>query len=203
MPEDYKPLLSRFLENGGYAEAPEIVDDNIKHLMKCHYTMITTNQLVSMRSPVNPDVAVGGGHDGEYGLLTSELLLLYFADIYSKVVGKNLVPTYSYTRTYYKGSDLKVHTDRPACQYSMTINIGSSSEEPWPFFCQSQTTEDKKISKIENSLYTPIIYKGEDVRHWREKLTKSFSTHVFLHYVDGDDPNFVNQKYDKRPFVGQ
>ncbi len=44
------------------------------------------------------------------------------------------LPTYSYLRVYKRGNLLKAHRDRPACEISMTVNLGMSAEEPWPIW---------------------------------------------------------------------
>lgn len=83
----------------------------------------------------------------------------------------------------------------------MTINIGSSDDsKPWHFFCEPKATGVQ--SQISQPLYQPIIYKGEEVDHWRDTLKKEYSTHVFLHYVDRHDPAYKEFWYDKRRFVG-
>lgn len=189
-------IYNRFVENGYYTEVPEIVTPDIKKLFKDYHFLIMNNNYLKEEN--NPDFVYKSA--GKYGIMASELLLLYFTDIYSKIVNKKLVPTYSFTRVYNKGALLLKHSDRPSCQYSITINIGASSDEPWPFFCRSKTM--KKTSEIYNDLYTPIIYMGEKVSHWRDSLTKESSTHIFLHYVDGDDPAYREYWYDKREFIG-
>jgi hypothetical protein len=177
-------------------EAPEIVSSDIVDILKSINTMIIANDYLEAEKGEFIKEA-----RGKHGLQISELLLLYFQSHFSKIVGKNLVPTYSYTRIYGKGSDLPRHSDRPSCQYSMTINIGGSSDDPWPFFCKSKI-KDVPTSKIINSMYVPIIYMGMKVSHWRETLEKDYSTHIFLHYVDGDDVEYNQYWYDKRKFIG-
>ena len=192
----YEELRKKFVDNGGYVEAPEIVSNDIMDIIKSMNIMITTNNYLEVESGDFIKEA-----RGKYNLQISELLLLYFQKHFSLIVGKNLVPTYSYTRIYTRGSNLPRHSDRPACQYSITLNIGASSDDPYPFFCKSKIKETP-TSKMDNPLYTPILYMGEKVSHWRDNLEKEHSTHIFLHYVDGDDPEYRPHWYDKRSFVG-
>lgn len=194
---DYESIRKRYFDNGGYTEAPEIITDETKRLIKCMYEMIVKNDYLGME-----DGSFIKTSDGMHGLQISELLLLHLRDHYSEVLQKNLIPAYSYTRTYFKGSDLPRHSDRPSCQYSITLNIGSSSPESWPFWCKSNILNNAKDTEIHNEMYVPIIYMGEKVDHWREKLKKKHSTHIFMHYVDGDDPNYKKWWYDGRKFVG-
>lgn len=194
---DYSLIRKRYFENGGYAEAPEIMTDETKKLIKCIYEMIVKNNYLGMEKGDFIKTS-----DAIHGLQISELLLLYLRDHFSEILQKNLIPTYSYTRTYFRGSDLPRHIDRPSCQYSITLNIGSSSLEPWPFWCKSNILDGAKNTEIHNEMYVPIIYMGEKVDHWRDKLKKRHSTHIFMHYVDGDDPDYKKWWYDKRSFIG-
>jgi len=124
--------------------------------------------------------------------------------------GKKLFPTYSYARLYPKGEVLKCHTDRPACEYSVTITLGHDGEV-WPFWAadpgedtdQGIVGEDDRIYRIKNSkkltieIGDAVIYKGCEVPHWREELKSEWQTQIFLHYVEQDGPN-AEWKYDKR-----
>jgi hypothetical protein len=131
----------------------------------------------------------------KYGILCYEALLLTLKPLIETHVGKELLPTYSYTRIYYKGSILKKHTDRPSCEYSATICI-SMDQKPWDIFFAG----NKEVSV---SLYPGdlIIYKGMQLEHWREPYDGKEQIQVFLHYVDknGCNSHLVN---DHRPFIG-
>ncbi|MGB3674175.1 MAG: hypothetical protein WA988_07035 [Candidatus Nanopelagicales bacterium] len=43
-----------------------------------------------------------------------------------------VLPTYSFARTSMEVQELTRHSDRPECQYSVTVHLGSSDEKPWP-----------------------------------------------------------------------
>ena len=55
----------------------------------------------------------------EHGDYLMETLLDLSTPVIEQNVGKKLFPTYSYLRMYDKNSDLKVHTDRPSCEYTV------------------------------------------------------------------------------------
>ena len=46
--------------------------------------------------------------------------------------GMRLLPTYSYLRVYKRGDVLRRHTDRPACEMSVTLNLGSKQRVRGP-----------------------------------------------------------------------
>jgi hypothetical protein len=108
--------------------------------------------------------------------------------------GFRLWPTYSYLRVYKRGNLLKAHRDRPACEISMTINIGMSADEPWPIWIAGPMG----IASVSLNPGDGLIYRGCDCYHWREPFAGNYLAQVFLHYVDQSGPN-AEYKFDKRP----
>lgn len=111
-----------------------------------------------------------------------------------QVTGFRLWPTYSYLRVYKRGSVLAAHRDRPACEISMTLNLGMDAEEPWPIWIAGPTG----IAAVSLNPGDGLIYRGCDCYHWREPFAGNRLAQVFLHYVDQDGPN-AEWKFDKRP----
>lgn len=134
-----------------------------------------------------------------YGSLWSESLLLHLKDTVEKVTGKTLHPTYSYARIYYKDSDLKKHTDRDSCEYSVTATLKVIGED-WPIYFLDRQNNTKKIIIPEKSI---LVYKGIDLVHWRDKISDNTTNvyQVFLHYVDANG-NLSKNKYDNRAMLG-
>ena len=100
--------------------------------------------------------------------------------------GLKLQPTYCYNRIYFTGSELKKHTDRPACEISLSLTLNFfyvDKKYRWPL-CMG----DMPIV-IESG--DGVIYKGCEIEHWRPIFTQpSPSCHhqAFLHYVDKNGP---------------
>ena len=46
-----------------------------------------------------------------------------------------------------------------------------------------------------------LIYRGCEVRHWREAFAGNYQAQAFVHYVDQDGP-YAKYKYDTRPMLG-
>jgi hypothetical protein len=115
-----------------------------------------------------------------------------------QTTGLQLWPTYSYLRVYKHGSLLKAHRDRPACEISMTINLGMSADEPWPIWIAGP----QGIAAVSLNAGDGMIYRGCDCFHWREPFSGTQLAQVFLHYVDRNGPN-AEWKYDKRPCLSQ
>ena len=49
-------------------------------------------------------------------------------------LGIDLLPTYYFDRFYYEGQMLEKHTDRVACEISVSVQVSSNSNRPWEFW---------------------------------------------------------------------
>jgi hypothetical protein len=107
--------------------------------------------------------------------------------------GLALHPTYSYFRLYKRGDILKRHRDRPACEISVTLNLGQTPEEPWPIYVE----RDAGPYAARLMPGDALIYRGCDCFHWREPYVGRQLAQVFLHYVDRNGPH-ADQKLDRR-----
>lgn len=127
-----------------------------------------------------------------------EVMLVSSREAVEAVVGKELLPTYSYSRVYVEGDELKRHADRPSCEYSVTINVACDGE-PWPIWMQDGDIEPTKVILSPGDA---VIYKGCDVHHWRNKMTHArVNVQFMLHYVDKHGP-FAEHQWDKRLGAG-
>ena len=122
----------------------------------------------------------------------------------------DLHPTYFYERFYYAGQELKRHSDRPACEISVTLQISTNLKEPWDIWFQKP---DGKETSIKMKSGDAVIYKGCEREHWRfpmksnynilqnkiNKLKKkeddTYLHQIFFHYVDAQGP-YVHYAYD-------
>ena len=106
-----------------------------------------------------------------------------------KIIGCQLYNTYYYDRFYFPGQELKIHTDRPACEISVSIHIGSNIKKTWPIWIKTPYGE---FHEIHLNPGDGIIYKGCERPHWRDTMPgkrmffqkKDLYYHqVFFHYV--------------------
>jgi hypothetical protein len=107
--------------------------------------------------------------------------------------GLELWPTYSFTRMYTKFATLKKHRDRPSCEISVTVQLGSCETTKWPIYI------DNTPIFLENG--DAVIYLGMELDHWREEFMGDHHAQVFLHYVDKND-KYAIEKFDGRKFLG-
>lgn len=128
----------------------------------------------------------------------TEVLLIKKLPFVSKVCGKKLYPTYTYSRIYQPGEELKSHVDRPSCEISVTINIASLGEIS-PIWMQYKNNQAKSIFLNPGDA---IIYKGCEAFHWRNPIKENqLNVQFMMHYVDSDGLN-AEYKFDKRLKLG-
>lgn len=99
------------------------------------------------------------------------------------IVDEELLPTYAYARLYRNGDVLEPHIDRPACEVSMTIQLGRSHHYAWPIHMG-----DYRYDLAEGD---GVVYKGCEVEHWREECRGPkdyYSGQVFIHFVRKNGP---------------
>lgn len=94
------------------------------------------------------------------------------------ILDEELLPTYAYSRLYNNGDVLALHRDRPACEISVTVQLGRSHNYAWPIY----------VGKYRYDLAEGdgVVYKGCDVEHWREACDGPedyYSGQVFFHFV--------------------
>jgi len=129
-----------------------------------------------------------------HGTAVFDKLLVDLLPHFEQASGKRLLPTYSYARLYKNGEKLAIHTDREACEISVTITLGFDGKA-WPIYMGD--AEGANASKIEMGVGDAVLYRGMEKHHWRKKFKGNWQAQVFLHYVDADGPH-KEWKFDKR-----
>jgi hypothetical protein len=115
-----------------------------------------------------------------YGDPLAESFLLAKKELMEKETGLNLNPTYAFARVYTYLATLDKHKDRPSCEVSVTVMLGSSGEE-WPIYIDGKEFNLKPGDAA--------IYLGCEVEHWREEFKGDWHSQFFLHYVNKNGPN--------------
>ena len=94
------------------------------------------------------------------------------------IVDQPLLPTYSYGRLYTNENELTKHRDRPACEISVTVQLGRSHNYAWPLYAGNE--------RFDLAEGDGVIYYGCDIEHWRNKCDGPqgyYSGQAFFHYV--------------------
>lgn len=126
------------------------------------------------------------------GLLTSLLPQI------ERASGLAVFPTYSYFRVYKLGDTLARHTDRPACEISVTLCLGFEDQLPWPIWIEGP----RGPISVTLGAGDALLYRGRECAHWREAFEGRRQAQVFLHYVDQNGP-CADWKFDKRASIDQ
>lgn len=129
-----------------------------------------------------------------YALPETETLLLELTPKVSDILERKLFPTYSYCRIYYPGASMRPHTDRPACEISMSLSL---TGDPWPLWFKINNQSVPAVMKKGDA----VLYKGLELEHWRDEYAGTGCTQVFLHWVYADGI-YADWKYDRRPNIG-
>lgn len=111
-----------------------------------------------------------------------------------QILGQELYNTYYYDRFYFSGQRLYRHTDRDACEISLTYQISSNTKKPWPICFETPQGDEKYVELNDGDA---VLYKGCERDHWREPLSSNLSLinrllkeeddtyhhQIFFHYV--------------------
>jgi hypothetical protein len=147
-----------------------------------------------------------------YADIAMETLLVKVLPIMQKLTKLKLTPNYSYARIYKKGDVLKRHKDRFSCEISTTLNLGG---DPWPIYLDLTGSdniidENKNIMKqgapkgikVDLNPGDMLIYKGNQLEHWRESFEGDHCAQVFLHYNNIETEGSKDNLFDRRPHLG-
>tara|TARA_R100001377_G_scaffold4621_2_gene2629 strand:+ start:1552 stop:2154 length:603 start_codon:yes stop_codon:yes gene_type:complete len=134
-----------------------------------------------------------------YADFVMETLLLKLLPTVEKETKLKLIPTYSYTRLYKKGDELKKHKDRPSCEVSITLNLGGDN---WDIYLEPSGKTNQKGIAVSLEVGDMLIYKGCELEHWREPFKGDICGQVFLHYNNINGEFKDQNKYDGRSMLG-
>ena len=113
-----------------------------------------------------------------YNYLPALELLANKTSHVSEIIGETVLPTYVYSRIYHNGSELVKHTDRPACEISLTLHLGG--DKPWAIWIKTPNNKNKCVNLNPGDA---MLYLGCIAPHWRDTFEGDNYTQFFLHYV--------------------
>lgn len=127
--------------------------------------------------------------------------------VVAAVAGCELAPTYAYFRAYQQGDVCLVHSDRHACEHSLSLTIHLADEQPWALCVEKRRIDAPEAVEPDfgGQAFTPlpmsagdaVMYRGVEHRHGRiEPNPNSWSAHLFLHWVDANGP-YADHAFDR------
>jgi hypothetical protein len=126
----------------------------------------------------------------------------------SQVAGCELMPAYAYFRIYQQGDVCRVHSDRPACEHSLSLTVELGENIPWALSFEQRHLDqpsaqidadfgDQPFSSLAMKAGDGVVYRGVNHRHGRlEPNPNSWSAHMFLHWVDPTGP-YAGHAFDR------
>jgi hypothetical protein len=171
----------------GYLVIPQLIEPPLADFLQSYVHTKFASRLLNVGDRQVPNTPT------DYGDPAFDGLLEYLRPRVEERSGLALYPTYSYFRLYKRGDILKRHRDRPACEISVTLNLGQTPANPWPINIE----RDAGPNSVALAPGDALLYRGCDCFHWREPYQGTRLAQVFLHYVDRNGPH-ADQKYDRR-----
>jgi hypothetical protein len=107
-------------------------------------------------------------------------------------------PTYSYARIYYNGAEMPIHIDRSSSEYSVSCCIDVEIDNPWHLGIETIRGETLYVEQEPGDI---ILYKGNELKHWRNPYKGTEQINAFMFYVKANGPR-AELKYDTRPLLG-
>jgi hypothetical protein len=110
----------------------------------------------------------------------------------SAVAGEPVKPSYVYFASYLSGAELRKHTDREQCEFSVTLCLDFSPEPAlatsWPIrlVTGNDTCDDSHAGTVTvyQAIGDGLAYRGTRLPHYRDVLGEGqSSTSIFFHYV--------------------
>ena len=182
--------------------SPEVVSLLNKYLCRKHEV---SNWLIDQKivSPVS-SYSYWGGEDFTTAYATTgdvmmDTMLEVCKPLIEKVFDLELIECYSYTRIYKTGNVLERHIDRTACEISGTLHLGG---DEWPIFLDPTGGKNNKGIEVNLKQGDILLYRGNELEHWREKFEGKNCSQVFFHYNDKNGQFGETLKYDKRTMLG-
>lgn len=103
------------------------------------------------------------------------------ANAVAAMVGEPIQPSYVYLSSYLSGADLKKHTDRAQCEFSVTLCLDFSPEPnlatSWPIRLDTPCGQ----AIVYQALGDGLLYRGTQLPHYRSILPAGYtSTSIFF-----------------------
>ena len=126
----------------------------------------------------------------------------------AEIAGCDLMPSYAYFRVYQQGDICKVHSDRKACEHSLSLMLELADDIPWALSIERKHVDDpapsldgdfgsEPFASLPMSAGDAVMYRGVNHRHGRiEPNPNRWSAHLFMHWVDSNGP-YADRAFDR------
>jgi len=179
-------------ENQGFEVVPGFIPPYFAQYLRVYFDTLRQNDQIPNKGDDQVEKSLG-----IYGDPAFDVVMAMALPLVERVVGKKLFPTYTYARIYFNGADLLPHKDREECQHSVSLSLGGDYESLWPLsFASSESPVPVGLSEGD-----AVVYKGNEVVHWREPFQGTTQFQIFMHYVEAEG-EYKGKVFDTRPNIG-
>jgi len=181
-------------QKNGYAVVRNFIPKELCNFARVYFKI----QQDTLKYDIDPQCSLSKSF---YGDPFCETLLLSACKKLSEITNTSLLPTYSYTRIYSLGDELKIHRDREECQFTATLCLSRPNDYDISPIYVSKNSDGSDFEEYFLDEGDLVIYKGMELYHWRKPFTQPWYLHTFLHYVDADGP-YRDKIFDGRRCLG-
>ena len=192
-PDTYYVRSARSFRKRRYLLVKRILPATILEYLKVYYAILMANNRFGIDSQCPLSLSLGGD-------AALDAVLEWIRPEVIRLVGFDLAPTYSYMRQYMKGEVLTRHTDRAACEISVTASIQIPKDAGPSVVCLKPPNSDE--TKVEMFEGDGCVYAGTEVEHWRERFRAGGYIQLFLHFIAKHGRNYPKLRFDGRECLG-
>ena len=192
-PRTFYARSERRFRESRYLLVKGILPPPILEYLKVYYEVLMANNRFYADDQCPLSLSLGGDP-------ALDAVLEWIRPEISRLVGFDLAPTYSYTRRYARGDMLTRHTDRAACEISVTVSIQiPKGAEPSVVRLKPPNSDETTVEMYEGD---GCVYAGTEVEHWRERFRRGGYIQLFLHFIAKHGPSYPELMFDGRQCLG-
>ncbi len=179
-------MTMRDFDRLGYVVMPSVIGSEMRGFLAGYALRSVEGEAVTF-DHLAPGVA------SVYAAPLMQKILISLVPAVEAACGRRVYPTYSFFRVYRTGDRLRKHTDREACEISLSVSLSCDTSMPWPLMIEGPAG----VAPVGLGEGDGVLYKGIACRHWREPFAGERAAQVFFHYVDRDGP-YAEHRLDAR-----
>lgn len=205
-------------DSAGYAHIRQLVPEEVARAFLFKLKEATGGRPIPLSQP-QPYAAVLKRPAFDVGMdlfKPMQFLLWGLTPMMSELVGKDLLPSYTYFRIYLKGQVCRIHSDRPSSEYGLSMTIEYSDDKVWDLQIGKERIESlypladdfgsDPYDSIGMNVGDAVLYQGSHYAHGRmDPNPNRWSAHLFLFFVDRNGPYaehaFDQAHYDRVGFT--
>jgi hypothetical protein len=200
-------------ERDGFAHVRELIPPEVARGFMMRLKQATSDRPIPLSQPQPfPAVLRRPAFDvASHIFKPMEFFLWGLTPTMSRLVGRELLPSYTYFRIYLEGDICKVHSDRPSSEYGVSLTLDYSDGEVWDLQLGKERIESlypladdfgaMDYASIGMEVGDAVLYQGSHYPHGRmQPNPNKWSAHLFAFFVDRDGP-YKKHAFDEEKFA--